>query len=72
MLVVFLLDVGMDISSSTCSSVPNSGANLLEQIINLKVHLEDGLFASLVMERNNKRSRRRRRDIEIDIGTANG
>lgn len=60
---------GMDISSAY-SSVPNSGANLLEQIINLKVHLEDGLFASLVVECNNKRSRRRRCDVEIYIGAA--
>ena len=43
--------------------------NLLEKIIDLQVHLQDGLVTTLVMKGDDERARRRRRDIEVDVRT---
>lgn len=46
--------------------------NLLKQVIESKIHFKNRLVASFVMESNDKRSRRGRGDIEVNVGATEG
>jgi hypothetical protein len=62
MLVVLLLFTNKLISNSG-----NICANLLQQIVYLQIHFEDGLLATLVVQGDNKCSGRRGGYVEVDI-----
>lgn len=44
-----------------------AGTYLLQQVINLEVHLKDGPLTSFVVQRNDERSRRGGGDVEVDV-----
>jgi hypothetical protein len=43
--------------------------NLLQQVVNVEVHLKDRLFPAFVMQCDYKRSRCRRGDVEVNVWT---
>lgn len=43
--------------------------NLLQQIVNVEVHLENRLFSPFIMQCDDERSRRGRGDVEVNVGT---
>ena len=68
MLISLLLVVRKYVSYKTYDDV--RGTNLLEEIVDVEVHLQNCLLSPLVVKSNNECTRGRRGDIEVDVGTS--